>query len=398
VLALWQVHRAGPQSVQRPGKPAKEFLGVQQPGAGGRQLDGQGQTLQAPAQLHHRPGVALGQGEIGARRAGAVQKQRHRRRAFQLLQWHADRVGWERQRRDRVLPLRPQPQHRPAGRQDRHPGAAGQQLAQVAGRIQHLLQVVQDEQPAVVPQLLHQRLKRRVRPSKVGPHCPADAGQDLLGLGDCRQRHEHDIGIEAVSHALGCGCHQAGLTDPTGPGQGHQPHVGSVEQTRHLADGLLPPDQRGRFHGQRTRTTQGRRRRGRGLRAGGGEPLAQQGRQVVADQPPQLGGRAEPPIRRLLRDPAQQLGQARLAVGRRRLDIQQARQPPSPRQLKLLLQPRDLHARADLAVALPVQPDKDVALCQVGQVQVASGIYGPSSSVQPDQQRGDHHHTYRATR
>ena len=43
-------------------------------------------------------------------------------------------VGGQRQRRHRVLPLRPQPQHRTAGRQDHHAATAGQQRVDVAGR------------------------------------------------------------------------------------------------------------------------------------------------------------------------------------------------------------------------------------------------------------------------
>jgi len=46
----------------------------------------------------------------------------------------------------------------------------------------------------------------------------------------------------------------------------------------------------------------------------------------------------------------------------------------SPRQLELILQPRDLHARADPPVPLPVQPDEHVALRQVSPVQLARGV------------------------
>src|SRR4029453_8271644 len=38
-LALGQVYRPGPQRVQRPGQPTQDRVGVQQPGAGGGQLD-----------------------------------------------------------------------------------------------------------------------------------------------------------------------------------------------------------------------------------------------------------------------------------------------------------------------------------------------------------------------
>ena len=99
--------------------------------------------------------------------------------------------GGQRQRRDRVLPLGPQPQHRAAGGHDDHAGAAGQQLVQVAGGAGDLLQVVQDEQPGAVAQLLGQGLQRRARPGQVGAHRPADAAHHQLRLGDPGQRDEH---------------------------------------------------------------------------------------------------------------------------------------------------------------------------------------------------------------
>jgi hypothetical protein len=64
-----------------------------------------------------------------------------------------------------------------------HAAAAGQQLLQIIGHLEHLLQVVEDEQPAVIAQPLSQRLKRRAGPCQVDTYRPGDAGQDLLGPG-----------------------------------------------------------------------------------------------------------------------------------------------------------------------------------------------------------------------
>ena len=67
--------------------------------------------------------------------------------------------------------------------------------------------------------------------------------------------------------------------------------------------------------------------------------------------------------RGLMLDAGQQIGQPGLAVRRRRLDVQQPRQPA--RELELLLQARDMRARGGLPVPLPVQPDEHIALGQV---------------------------------
>jgi hypothetical protein len=71
------------------------------------------------------------------------------------------------------------------------------------------------------------------------------------------------------------------------------------------------------------------------------------------------------PVRRrgVILDAGQQIAQARVAVGRRRLDVQQPGQRTG--QVELLLQAGDLHARGGLPVPLPVQPDEHVALRQV---------------------------------
>jgi hypothetical protein len=85
---------------------------------------------------------------------------------------------------------------------------------------------------------------------------------------------------------------------PTPPGQRHQPYPGPLHQTGHLIEGPLPPEQRRRAHRQRARVAAARPRRHRSRAGPGGEPLAQQHRQVITDQPAQLTRSAEMTIRR----------------------------------------------------------------------------------------------------
>jgi hypothetical protein len=149
---------------------------------------------------------------------------------------------------------------------------------------------------------------------------------------------------------------------------------GASDQAGDLVDVMLTPDQRGRGHGQRARAVLGRRcLPHRHLKAARGEALAQQCRQVVAYQPSQLGGRAERAIGRLLPDPGEQIAEARFALGRRRLDVQQPWQ--RLRQLELLLDAGQIHVRADLAVALPVEAYEHVALLQIGPIQLLRRVW-----------------------
>ena len=371
-LPLGQIHRAGAERVQRGREPVQQRGRVQQPGPGGGQLDGQRQALQAATDLSHRRCVAFGEGKAGPHRAGPVHEQRHRRGGLQLRDQGS--AGTGRQRRDRVFPLGPQPEHRTAGGQDRQLRAAGQQLAQVGRDLDHLLQVVQDQQPGAVAERLGQRLCRRARPRQVGARRPADGGQHQPGIGDRLQRHEHGARAEPAPQQLAYRHREPGLADPARPGQRHQPHPGLPEQIGHLADRPLPPEQRCRAHRQSARPAGARRRRRHGRGPAGSEPLAQQHRQVIAYQPAQLGGSAEMPVgrRRLLPDPGQQISQPRLTIGRRRLDIQQPRQPT--RQVELILQARDLRAGDELPVPLPVQADEHIAAGQIRPVHLGRRI------------------------
>ena len=229
------------------------------------------------------------------------------------------------------------------------------------------------------PKYHDQALQWQHRPRWVGTDRPADARNDELGIADGSQRDECHAGVEALHETLAHGHRQARLTDPTGPGERHQPHAGPPDQLSQLADGGVPPEQGGRLDWQRPSATMRRGHRRNGLGgarrgSGGGEPLAQQKGQIVAGQPAQLSRRTERPIRirSRLSDTRQQLDEPGFAIGRRHLHVQQPRQPS--RQLELVLQTGDLHARADPPVTLPVHADEDVALRQVGAIHLTRWV------------------------
>ena len=65
--------------------------------------------------------------------------------------------------------------------------------------------------------------------------------------------------------------------------------------------------------------------------------------------------------------------QPRFSIRCRRLDVQQPRERMG--ESKLVLQTRDVHARPDPSVALPVQADEDVGLRQVGPIQLLRWVW-----------------------
>jgi hypothetical protein len=188
------------------------------------------------------------------------------------------------------------------------------------------------------------------------------------------QQYEHHAGAEPIAQPLARRLREPGLADPARAGQRHKPHLRTLNQSGDLIDGPLPAEQRRRAHRQQAQTAGARRRRRRAPPASDREPLAQKHRQVITHQPAQLSGGPERTIGRrgLVLDADQPMSQAGLAIRRRGLDIQQPGQ--LARQLKLLLQARDLHACDQLPVSLPVQPDEHIALRQVRPVQLGRRV------------------------
>ena len=108
------------------------------------------------------------------------------------------------------------------------------------------------------------------------------------------------------------------------------------------------------------------------------EPLGQEDGQVVEEQVVELVGVAERLVGRgvLALQAVEHLGEPRLHVGRRSLDVDEARQVR--REDELVLEAGDLHVGRDPPVALPVDADEHVGLGQVRAVERARWVWaGP---------------------
>jgi hypothetical protein len=113
--------------------------------------------------------------------------------------------------------------------------------------------------------------------------------------------------------------------------------------------------------------------------------------EVVRHERPELGRRAERPIggAGLLLDAADEGAQAVLPGDGRLLHIEEHRLTLS--ELELVLDARDRRSRRDPAVALPVNADEDVALADVGGIEVARRVRTRALFEQDrrETQRGD---------
>jgi len=167
----------------------------------------------------------------------------------------------------------------------------------------------------------------------------------------------------------------SGLADAAGTHQCHQPRP-AVQEAADLCRLLLAAHQ----FGQRPRELVDRRRSagwfGTGQMFGPvahQESLREDHREVVAQKSFQLVGVPEGPIADgvVLPHPVQQGLQPRFPICR----SPQVHQPRKSRgEVVLVLESRDRFLRRDPPVALGVQADEDVALCQVGPVQRSGGV------------------------
>ena len=113
----------GGQQREAPLQAGQDLLGGQDLGAGGGQLDGQGQPVEPGGDLGHRRGVLGGQPELRPDRLGALDEQPDRLGPAEGVEVRGPpRVGQVQRRHDQLL-LAPEGERGPGG--DQHPDLRG---------------------------------------------------------------------------------------------------------------------------------------------------------------------------------------------------------------------------------------------------------------------------------
>ena len=158
------------------------------PGRG--QLDGQREPVEAGADLGDGGRVVVGHRKPGLDGRGSLDEQGHGLELRQPLDRGemlgvGEPEGW-----NRVLALPVEAEGFPAGGQDPDLLGGRQQLADLAGGLQHLLEVVQDQEQVLVPKVVDDRLDRRAVGGLPKPQGLGYRGKDQGGVGDRGQGHE----------------------------------------------------------------------------------------------------------------------------------------------------------------------------------------------------------------
>jgi hypothetical protein len=128
------------------------------------------------------------------------------------------KVG-HRQRRYGVLVFPAELEQRPAGRDDLQIGAVTEQLAHVARRGEHLLDVVEHDQQTPGGKALPQPAEQRSAAALLDRECSRDRGNDKRAVLDRRQIHEERLRLAAARPARGRLDRQARLADARRAGQ-----------------------------------------------------------------------------------------------------------------------------------------------------------------------------------
>ncbi len=226
-------------------EPTGQVVGTQDPDAGGGQLERQGNTVQAPADLDHGVGVGRAQAETRLSSPSPLAEQGHRIRSLEIVERAG---GGKRQRRHLPGHLTGQPEELPAGHQHGQIGAGGQKRLDEAGRrLNEVLGVVEHEQHPFALEVFSEPVQGGIRgASQSGGRHSQGAGHGLRQQGRVMERphvHPPDAVGEGVEHTRDGFQGQAALAASAEAGEGDE--AGGLEQVPDVHQFPGPADKGG---------------------------------------------------------------------------------------------------------------------------------------------------------
>ncbi len=229
-------------------QPGQQGRRSEEGDAGGGQLDGEWQALQPGADLRHGRGVRQAQGEVGPGRLGTPDEESHRRTRGEILEARGRRRVQQRQRGDDKDVFAGEAQHLAAGGEDLQVRSNGQEVGEERGRLDHLLDVVEQQQDVAWAQVGGQDLGRGRSPSGCAhllqAQRPRDRREDEGGVGDRGQADEDDPVRELRGKIGGDVQGQPRLADAARPRQGDEADLVAAQQCGDVGGLALAADQR----------------------------------------------------------------------------------------------------------------------------------------------------------
>jgi hypothetical protein len=165
------------------------------------QLNGQWQTIEVRTDPGHGLRVGIAQHEPGRDRTCPLHEQLAGRRSSDRIDGSAAIQARQLQRGDRQLVFPPQVEWSAAGHDHLHARPRRQELPDDRSGIEHLLEVVQDQQRRLVAKEPCHDLSRWLATNVPQPQLAGDRLDDQMRVGDRRQVDEPDTVVEFVDDA-----------------------------------------------------------------------------------------------------------------------------------------------------------------------------------------------------
>jgi len=211
------------QQLPAVGQVRVELAGREGPQTRRRELDGERDALQLPADRGHGGSVVLGEGKVGVDRPGPVEEELDGVVPLQRLR-PGRRAGYD-ERRDGVLHLPLDAQRLPTRRQDPDSRAGAEQgVGHHRRHVDDVLAVVQHQQHRPRPQVLDRGDRRRLPRPSLQAQCRRELVRDVLGIGQAGER-DHVHALEQPPQLGGHPQRQPGLADPPEAGERDQPRL-----------------------------------------------------------------------------------------------------------------------------------------------------------------------------
>jgi hypothetical protein len=229
-MARRRVAAAAREELERVLEPAQHLVPLEQLHAGGGQLDGERQAVEARGDRRDRGGVRVGELEVRPHRGRALDEQLDRRGLQDPIR-PAGRVQVrEGQCRHRELVLTGEAKARPARRQHLEAGTVPQKLGHERRSRRKVLEVVEHEEQPPTPQEVLELVDQRAPALFAQAQGLRDRAGDRSGTGDRGERNEAD-GVGVVPHELGSDLQgEPGLAHPAGAREREEADLIALQQ------------------------------------------------------------------------------------------------------------------------------------------------------------------------
>ena len=228
--------------------PSQQVAGMEQRQTGGGQLEGERHAVQPRAELPDGARVLCGQCELRVRLLGSLEQERDRRHAGQGVEVARSALG-QAEGPDRDDLLAAHAKRRLAGHEDAAQWRRGRQLGHLRRGVEHVLEVVEDQQHPPLPHEFPQADRRRDALLRHAQRA-GDRRRHPGRIGDPLEPHEEHPVREVLEHRVARGERQPRLAGAARAGEREQAYVGPQQPLAHGGDLALAADQRGGRSGQ----------------------------------------------------------------------------------------------------------------------------------------------------